>query len=245
MKKLVVFNWKMNPASRREAEELFAATERESKKVKGVDVAVCPPYVYLPCAPSAGSHFTLGAQDIFWEPHGAFTGEISASMLVSMHAEYVIVGHSERRKFLGETDSMIQKKMQAAVNANIVPIFCVGETGEVRKQGIEAAKEFVGGELEEGLLGYERRVAELVIAYEPIWAIGNGKADKPRESAEMVEFIKKFMKKHVGFSPRVLYGGSVDGKNAAGFLSEEAIDGALVGGASLHPADIKKIINFK
>lgn len=205
---------------------------------KGAEVVVCPSFPYL-AAFSGKAGFKLGAQDVFWEnlrSGGAYTGEISAAMLKDFGAEYVIVGHSERRA-LGETDYIVNKKLKTALSAGLKVILCVGEAKEVRKRGFAAARGFVRNELRARLSGVKKKfLKNIAVAYEPIWAIGTGLADKPKDAAEVAGFIKKLL------PVRVLYGGSVSSKNAEKFLAQKEIDGALVGGASLDPKEFKKIV---
>lgn len=235
MPKLIVANWKMNPATYAAAERLTAAV----KKIPAgrTEVVICPPLVWLTDFSHKESEIKFGAQDIFWEnPTGPFTGQVSAQMLTEAKVKYVIIGHSERRILVGETDAMVNKKMRAAALARLKPILCVGEDRAVRRQGLAAAKKFVAGQLKKDLVGIGRAYP-LIVAYEPIWAIGGGKADTPTTAAEMAWYIKKLRPR-----ARVLYGGSVNSQNARNFLQLKEIDGALVGGASLKPAEFEKII---
>lgn len=224
MKKLVIANWKLHPASLAEAVKLARKSDKKG-------AVICPPFPFIPAVSRVLKHASLGAQDIFWEEKGAYTGQVSAVILKQFHTRYVIIGHSERRSYAHETDEMINRKVQAAQAAGLHPILCVGEPLNVRRRGIAAAKRFVAAQLKKDLAETHGRI---VIAYEPIWAIGTGKPDKPEESAEMIVFIKKTARK---ISPRAqitcLYGGSVKPENARSFLSRKEIDGALVGGASL------------
>ncbi len=257
MAKLIVANWKENPETEAEALKLFAATANIPRTGKGanIEVVICPPFVYLePIAAEfkklpAGEkrRHALGGQDIFWERTGAFTGEIGPGMLKSLGARYTIVGHSERRKILKETDEMINKKVIAGLAAGLRVILCVGESRETRKQGDVAAVKFIKEQLTRDLRGVGRwplKAGHLVIAYEPIWAISNGngagKNCPPSEALAMTQFIKLVIKKLKLKTP-VLYGGSVNGKDARGYLSHPEIDGALVGGASLNPKEFEKI----
>jgi len=237
MKKLVVANWKMNPASPGQA-WLLARNE----DFKGVVIA--PPFPFLPLISKILRKAKAGAQDVFWAEGGAYTGEVSSRQLRSLGADYVIVGHSERRA-LGETDEIINKKVKAALGEGLKVILCVGEPWIIRQKGIAAAKTFVKNQLQKDLRGIRNKelgIRNLVIAYEPVWAIGTGRADKPKETVEMVSFIKQSLVISHKSPVRVLYGGSVTAKNAKHFLSQKDIDGALVGGASLRPEEFKKII---
>ncbi|HTY40051.1 MAG TPA: triose-phosphate isomerase [Candidatus Paceibacterota bacterium] len=226
MAKLIVANWKLNPQSAAEAAALAAA-------IDSADAVVCPPFPFLQAVHEVLKQGTLGAQDVFWEEGGAYTGEVSAMMLKSVGVRYVIIGHSERRR-LGETDEMVNAKVRAAQAAGLVVILCVGEPKEVRDQGLPAAQAFVGDQLAKDLAGVTGKV---VVAYEPIWAIGTGVPDKPEETAVMAQFIRE-----KSGAITVLYGGSVKPENAAGFLQLGEISGALVGGASLSAESFNQII---
>jgi triosephosphate isomerase (TIM) len=231
MGKLIVANWKMNPAT--EAEAVLLA-----KEVDLEGAVICPPFAFVASVGDVLKRAKLGAQDVFWEGSGAYTGEVSAHELKSVGVEYVIVGHSERRAF-GETDEVVNKKVRAVLGEGLVPILCVGESREVRDKGIETAKEFIRDQLGACLVGVSTGA---VVAYEPIWAISTSRAgepETPEDAAEMISFIKE-----QAFGVCTLYGGSVNAENAAGFLSQEAIGGALVGGASLKPGEFTKIIEL-
>lgn len=239
MKNLIVANWKMNPNTAQEARELFKATQRAAKKLHNAKVVVCPPFVHLGLFAKKNG-VGLGAQDVFWEDGGSYTGEISAKMLKDLNCEYLIVGHSERRR-LGETDEMINKKIRQALQNNIKIIFCVGET-ERDEDGNYL--QFVKDEIVRGLDKIPAKfLKNLVIAYEPVWAISSatksGKArfnaDTPENAQEMAIYVKRVLVSLFGKIVRntpVLYGGSVDEKNAAAFLEKEGINGLLVGRAS-------------
>jgi triosephosphate isomerase len=248
--KLIAANWKEHPKTEAEALKLFkevAATPRAN----GGEVAICPPFIFLeeiarefkrmPAAARKG--FAIGAQDVFWEEQGAYTSEVGPAMLRSLGAKYVIVGHSERRKFAKETDAMINKKIALAVRDGLKIILCVGESLSVREKGVEVAKKFVGQQLLKDLQGIPLKAGSLLVAYEPIWAIGTGRSDKPEDAREMAAFIKSSLKQTKHISPKFLYGGSVNGKNAADYVQLKEIDGALVGGAGLKADEFKKIIN--
>lgn len=244
MRKILIANWKMNPVSELEAIQLAKVSD-----AKGV--VVCPPFIFLNQVRNVLKVADLGAQDVFWEnpiPGGAFTGEISVSMLKKAGVSHVIIGHSERRRHLRETDGMINKKFRAAIAFGLKVILCVGEPLAVRKQGLAAAKTFVRGQLLKDLESTRNlkiRHSNFLVAYEPIWAIGTGKPDKPEESAAMAVFIKSilFSKFQISGS-RVLYGGSVTSGNVDRILKYDEIDGALVGGASLKPKEFEKIIQI-
>lgn len=238
MFKLVVGNWKLNPPTFAAAEKMAAAVSDVAKAAaNGVKVIICPPFVWLrELARRRYGGLEFGAQDVFWKEEGAYTGEISPLMLKNCGAEYVIVGHSERRR-LGETDKMINQKVKAALRFGLKPILCVGEDRKVRRRGIAAAKDFVKHQLQKDLTGVQSK--NLILAYEPLWAISTvrgGSADTPEDAAKMIQFIKSVV------SSKVLYGGSVTSANVLPFFAGPEVDGVLVGGASIKPAEFKKII---
>lgn len=234
--KLIVANWKSNPLKAADAVELAKATDLDG-------AVICPPFIFLETVKENISKAKLGAQDDFWGNTGAYTGEISWRQLTEMGVEYVILGHSERRKYLKETDELINNKVIASLEAGLKVILCVGEDSQTRNQGINSAKNFVEQQLDKGLIGIDavKLKANLIIAYEPIWAIGTGSADTPASASEISGFIKNFISKKYGLKVQVLYGGSVNTGNAKEFLENPNIDGALVGGASLKPEELKKI----
>ncbi len=225
--------------------------EKSQNKAK---IIIVPSFVYL--SEIAGllkrTKVKLGAQDVFWENSGTYTGEISSKMLKNLGVEYVIVGHSERRKFLDETDEMINKKVLAALKAGLKVILCIGEIERTtnNKQLTTQEKNFVKKQLEKDLKGIKKLlgvgrkslVSNLAIAYEPVWAIGAGRSDTPEDAAEMIKFIKSLIVNHFSLITPVLYGGSVDSKNIKNFIQYKEIDGVLVGHASLKRGEIKKII---
>ena len=247
MKKIIAANWKMNPESEKEAEEL-AKFLVENYTEKDVQLILFPPFIYF-CGlrdelGKDADKFDWGAQDIFWEESGAFTGEISPTMLKSLWVHYVIVGHSERRWKLGETNEVINKKVKAALENGITPILAVGE-----KEKGDSVERFLEDQLSTGLDGLdEKEIAKVIIAYEPVWAIGTGDADDPEDTVKAIKVIKDIIGKMVGKENAekipVLYGGSVNEKNASDFLSKPEINGALVGGASLDKEEFLKILNI-
>lgn len=210
-------------------------------------VVIIPPFVFLEAVGRVLKRAAVGAQNAFFEDDGAWTGEVSLRQLKSIGARYVVIGHSERRK-LGETDELVGKKVSAAVKAGFSVILCVGEHWDVRKKGKRAAYDFVKKQLMLDLSGIRHsklkiKNSKLTVAYEPVWAIGTGRNDDPEDAAEMAFFIKDVL--YTEFSvlnPKILYGGSVKAGNARGFLAKPEIDGVLVGGASLKPAEFRKII---
>jgi triosephosphate isomerase len=239
MKKLIVANWKMNPLSLRAALYLAKVSDKSG-------VVICPPYPFLVPIVKTLKRAVLGAQDAFWENEGAYTGEVSPEMLRSIGCDYAIIGHSERRRYFGETDEMINKKVLAGLEAGLKVILCVGEDLSIRHKGLQAVKKFVRQQLQKDLQKLTSNsklpTPNLLVAYEPVWAIGTGKADSPKDSLEVITFIRDFLRhKLKAISYKLLYGGSVNAKNAAGFLAVS--DGLLVGGASLKPKEFLKIIS--
>ena len=233
----VAGNWKMN-LDRASAVALAEGVAKQARSYPGVDLAVCPPSVYLDAVAGAvaGSPVALGAQNMYHEPKGAFTGELSAAMLCDVGCQYVILGHSERRHVLGETDEDINKKVHAALQAGLVPIVCVGELLSEREA--RQTLEVIRRQFEGSLAGLSaEQMAGIVIAYEPVWAIGTGKVATPQQAEEVHLDLRKIMQQEynqeVAESVRIQYGGSVKPDNAAELLGQPNIDGALVGGASL------------
>jgi triosephosphate isomerase (TIM) len=205
------------------------------------DVVICPPFVNIPAAVAAvkDTKIQIGGQNLYWKSEGAFTGEISGPMLKSAGAEWVIIGHSERRQFFGETDETVLSRTKAALAAGLKPIVCVGERLEERESGQTDAvlrAQFEGGIAPLG----KDEFARIVIAYEPVWAIGTGKVATP----EIAQAAHAFLRKLLPVDVRILYGGSVKADNAAGLMAQPDIDGALVGGASLDPKSFASIVNF-
>lgn len=241
---LVAGNWKMN-GSREGVRDLLEGIKAGSDEVIAAEVAVCPPYVFIPEAEELlnGSTIAWGGQNLSTEASGAFTGEISASMLLDYGCKYVIVGHSERRTLYGEDDALVAKKFAAARAAGLVPIFCVGETLEEREAGIteEVVKRQLDAVIE--LEGVDA-LASSVIAYEPVWAIGTGKTATPEQAQEVHAFIRgqvAAQDQTVAEGLRILYGGSMKPGNAAELLAQADIDGGLIGGASLQADDFLAI----
>ncbi|MDM8300931.1 triose-phosphate isomerase [Collinsella tanakaei] len=244
--RLIAGNWKMNndvPA----AKELAEALVEKVPAGNGVEVVICPPTIDLACASHkiADSAIKLGAQNVYWEEKGAYTGETSCAMLKSVDAEYCIIGHSERRDYFHETDADENKKAKALIAAGITPIFCCGESLETREAGEHVA--FVTAQIRAGLEGVAIESADqLVIAYEPIWAIGTGKTATAADAQEVCGAIRatlvEIFGEELAGGIRVLYGGSAKPENIAGFLAEEDVDGALVGGASLKADDFAAMV---
>ncbi len=242
MKPLIVANWKMNPQSLTEAKQLFNSLKKGIKNVKNVEVVICPPFLYLSQLQTTNYKPHLGAQDVFWEEKGAFTGEISPKMLKDSGCKYVIIGHSERRRYLKETDEMINKKLKVTLKRKLSPILCIGETRKERGQG--KTQTILKNQLKKALSkisAFNIQNSKLAIAYEPVWAIGTGKACSPREAKKSLDVIKKVISKiydkKLAKTIKILYGGSVNGKNAASYIFEANFQGLLVGGASLDPRE--------
>jgi triosephosphate isomerase len=227
--KYVIANWKMY-LDLKNSREFFKQIPNSKFQIpKNLELIVCPSFLFL--SQILDTEYSIpniawGAQDCFWAERGAHTGEVSPADLLELGVKYVIIGHSERRQELGETDEMVNKKLLAAQKAGLKPILCVGETAEEREEG--KAEEVVANQLKKDLIGVE--AGNLLIAYEPIWAIGTGQSCEPGEAVKMHQLIKS--KTH---NAPVLYGGSVDDKNVASYVTEEAVDGVLVGGASTKP----------
>ena len=243
---LIAGNWKMN-LDRAAAVALAKEVTAQAAAAPQVDVAVCPPSVYLDAVGGVvrGSRVALGAQNMYHEASGAFTGEVSAAMLVDLGCRYVILGHSERRHVLGETDKQINLKVRAALAAGLVPIVCVGELLDEREKGQTAAvigNQFIGSLAE--LTADD--IARTVIAYEPVWAIGTGKVATPEQAQDVHKDLRKLIQAQynaeIAQQVRIQYGGSVKASNAAELLSQPDIDGALVGGASLKASDFMGIV---
>lgn len=223
MKPLVVANWKMNPNSLVEAKRLFT-------KVKNLNAVICPPFIYL--SHFSGSHrkCKLGAQDCFWEEKGAYTGEISPEMLKNLEVEYVIVGHSERRKYFKESNEMINKKLKAVLKAGLKPILCIDKISQLPKDI---------GNWKATLRGVpfgSRKIGNLIVAYEPLFAIGTGKPCSPIRAEKMRLAIRAKLK------VPILYGGSVDSQNAKDYIKKAKFNGLLVGGASLKPKEFIDLV---
>lgn len=242
---LVAGNWKMN-GSRQAAEHLLRGlVSGLGQGRNGLDIVICPPSVFLPMTERllAGSELISGAQNVYCESSGAFTGELSAGMLAEFSVRYVIIGHSERRNLFGETDALVAAKFRALQSAAVIPILCVGETWEQRRQGL--AEKIVGDQLKAVIGGLtEAELATAVVAYEPVWAIGTGQTATPAQAQQMHEFIRAVLAEEnpqAADCTRILYGGSVNAGNAAELFAQPDIDGGLVGGASLQAEEYIRI----
>jgi len=245
---LIAGNWKMYktlPAALQLVENLKISLSSVSDR----DIVVCPPFTALAIISQSlrNSNIKLGAQNLHWEKEGAYTGEISAEMLKDVGCSYVIIGHSERRQYFGETDATVNKKIRAALTYGLTPIVCIGETLSERESG----KTFsvIETQLQGGFNGFtEEESKKIIIAYEPVWAIGTGKTATPQQAQEVHKFIREKYASLFGSSSaaslRILYGGSVKPDNIKNLMLQEDIDGALVGGASLKAEDFIKIVKY-
>ncbi len=245
-KSLVVANWKMNNGTA-ETSDFLNEFLKINLNPKG-EVVICPPFIGLDRLKNSlsNSSIKIGAQNLYYEENGAYTGEISASMLKSVDVSYVIIGHSERREYFNETDEICNKKVKKALEYNITPILCVGEKKEDRDNGMHL--DLIKSQLYESLKSLElREDEEIVVAYEPIWAIGTGETASSEDAEEICKFIRNELEDILGDSAdstRILYGGSVKPNNIDELMQMENIDGALVGGASLVPEDFARIVNY-
>jgi len=244
-KKIVAGNWKMNMTTA-EAEALVTALKAELANFREVEVVVCPPFTSLKTVSDLvqGTHLDLGAQNMHWEKGGAYTGEISASMLRDLYCHYVIVGHSERRQYFGETDEIVNRKAKAALASSLHPIICVGETLEEREAG--KVEEVITRQVKGSLAGLSAtELLDSVLAYEPVWAIGTGKTATSEQAQEVHALIRKVLTElydqAVADGVRIQYGGSVKPANAKELFGMPDIDGGLIGGAAL---DAKSFIDI-
>jgi triosephosphate isomerase len=243
---LIAGNWKMFKIGP-EAAELASGLKSLLSDISDVDVMVAPAFTALGVVVDVlkGSQIQVGGQDLFWETEGAYTGEVSAPMLKAAGCSCVIIGHSERRQYFGETNSTVNKKIKAALLGGLMPVMCVGESEDEREKGQTFS--VVQGQLEEGLQGLGTdEIDRLTIAYEPVWAIGTGKTATTDQAQEVHQFIRVQIQTAYGNSIadalRILYGGSVKGDNIAGLMAMDDIDGALVGGASLEAESFAAIV---
>jgi triosephosphate isomerase len=240
---LIAGNWKMNKTVK-DAVTLIKAMQSPLSKIQGVEKVICPPFVSLVAVKAIlkGNSIKLGAQNVFYAEKGAYTGEISPLMLADL-CEYVIVGHSERRQILGETNEIINKKLKAAITAGLKPILCIGETPEENEAG--KTQEVLGRQIF-SCSDKLYFLSGMVIAYEPIWAIGTGKSATGADANQRIGFIREFIARLHGGSvadnARILYGGSVNPTNIAEYMKQPEIDGALVGGASLNADEFISIV---
>lgn len=241
---LIAGNWKMN-GSRASIKELLDGIKAGIGAVNNADVAVCAPFIYLPdvAGQLAGTPIAWGAQNVSTESKGAFTGEVAASMIADFGCKYIIVGHSERRSYYGETDEIVAKKFGVVVEAGMTPIFCIGETLEEREKGI--TEEVVARQVQAVIDMYgAAMLGKGVIAYEPVWAIGTGKTATPEQAQDVHAFIRGMIARaDAGVADKIIiqYGGSMNAANASELLAQPDIDGGLIGGASLKAEDFLTI----
>jgi triosephosphate isomerase len=243
---VIAGNWKMN---KNIVESVSLAKELKDfvRGIKGVDIVVCPPFASLWVVKEIihGANIHLGAQNMYWETKGAFTGETSPLMLKDVGCEYVILGHSERRQYFMETSTEIAKKTEAALSVNLIPIVCVGENLKERES--DETKAVIEQEIKALFSKIDSTLAgRIIVAYEPIWAIGTGRSSSPQDANIIIKFIRDLFSSEYGSKIaeriRILYGGSVNPKNISEFMNESDIDGALVGGASLHALSFSQIV---
>ncbi len=246
---IIAGNWKLNK-TRAEAKALTEGIVAATREVQGVEIVLCPVFTALETVrqAAAGSAVKLGAQDAYWEENGAFTGEVSCTLLKDAGCTHVIVAHSERRQFFGETNETANRKVKAALAAGLTPILCVGETLAERQAGRTA--DVVTDHVRGGLAGLTaEQIGRLVVAYEPVWAIGTGQTATPAQAQEVHALIRSLLTELSGAqtaqSVRIQYGGSVKPDNARELMSQPDIDGALVGGASLKVDSFMGIINYR
>lgn len=230
MKNLIAANWKLNPTTQKEAENIFDGIKNGIGDT-GAEVVICPPFVFLPLLKG----LTLGSQNVSAEEKGAFTGEVSAFMLKDLGIEYAIIGHSERRKYFAETDELINEKIKKSLEAGLKVIFCIGETAAERSEGKK--NEVLERQIKIGLDGIDN-LESINLAYEPVWAIGTGNNCSVEETKEAINFIKKFVLGNM----RILYGGSVKSENSGEYIKKAGANGLLVGGSSLNAEEFVKIV---
>lgn len=253
MKPLIVANWKCNPDSLKQAKKIIDIVKKGTKNIKGAEVMISPPFVYLPeiikrvkgSNSSKKARIKVGGENCFWEKGGSYTGEISARMLKDLGCDYVIIGHSERRGYFKETNRIVNKKITLALESKLKVILCIGETEEEKKSG--DFSKVIEYQLKRGLKKIPRtKLDQILIAYEPIWAIGSGKSCKPIQvqiaSLLVRKILTKIYSRDKAEKVPVLYGGSVNQDNALDYLKEGTIRGLLIGGASLRPKEFVKIV---
>ena len=246
-KKIIAANWKMN-MTQGESAQFMESFLRDVGEINDVEVVIIPPFTAIPKVSEAlgrAHNIKLGAQNMYWEKSGAFTGEISAPLLRDLFVHYVVLGHSERRMLFGETDEIVNRKVHAAHEGKLRPIVCVGETLDQRDKG--DVEKILSTQLRGSLAGLTpKQLQESVIAYEPVWAIGTGRNATPQQAQEAHAFIRRTLSEMADDGTaervRIQYGGSVKPENARELMSQEDIDGALVGGASLDPRRFAQIV---
>lgn len=246
---LIAANWKMHKTTQ-EAKNFMSELLPKIADVKDCDVLICPPYTLINSVDQGrdGTNILLGAQNMHFEEKGAFTGEISPGMLKDLNCEFVLLGHSERRWVFGESDELINKKLLVAFSNGLIPVLCVGEQLEEREKNL--TEQVILNQMEKGLKGVsEEYISRLVIAYEPVWAIGTGKNATTKDAKDAIALIREFIHSRFGAEVadkiRILYGGSVKPANVKSYMEQEGIDGALVGGASLEPDSFVSLIKFQ
>ncbi len=244
-KKIIVANWKINPQTEAEVILFFKTFKKYIAKISNAEIVICPPSIFLSCVKDQKINAKLGAQDMFWENKGAYTGGISPLMIKNFGCRYVILGHSEKRKFLGETDEMVNLKTKAAIKNGISPIICVGESSA--NNSVESYK-LIEKQIKSAFQEIENFASlplAVIVAYEPVWAIGTGVTPNANKIFGMLLFIKKVISEiydeKAAERIKIIYGGSVDSKNARQFIKEGKMDGLLVGGASLYAVEFAKI----
>ncbi|MEJ0001641.1 MAG: triose-phosphate isomerase [bacterium] len=244
-KNIIIANWKMNPVSEKEAEKLFKEISKSVSGMKRTDVVVCAPYLYIEKLRKISKKIALGAQDAAWTDVGAFTGEVSPDMLAGIGAKYVILGHSERR-VMGEDNALINKKVKAAIQAGLLPILCVGENERDEKHEY---LNLVKAQIKECLEGISKNlISKVIVAYEPVWAISttaNRRDAVPADSLEMAIFVRKtlsdMVSSKIAKDVRILYGGSVNEKDAGDFLRSGGVEGLLVAGPAWMPRNLQRL----
>lgn len=246
---LIAGNWKMHKTGE-EAVQTVQQLKSLVADVQDVEVMVAPPFTALaPVAEAlAGSTIALGGQNMHWESKGAFTGEIAPGMLVAAGCRYVIIGHSERRQFFGETDTTVNQKIRAALTAGLQPVFCIGESEAQREAGQTFS--VLDKQVQNGLEGlFSQDLQSLVVAYEPVWAIGTGKTATKEQAQEVHAHVRQLIAdtvdKHLAETMRILYGGSVNPGNVKALMAMPDVDGALVGGASLDPETFSQLVHYQ
>ncbi|MCK5491268.1 MAG: triose-phosphate isomerase [Candidatus Pacebacteria bacterium] len=244
--KIIIANWKMNPVDLVEAENLIKTVRRGIKKSDDRKVIICPPSIYLSKI-KTNSHFDLGIQNIFWEDKGAYTGEVSVLMAKNLDVKYAIVGHSERRLYMKETNEMINAKIVSTLKNNLKVVLCIGES--LAEKNKDRASEIIERQIREALKNIKKsQISNLIIAYEPIWAIGTGQTPSQDEVMSMSLFLKKIITnlydRKTAENLDILYGGSVNSQNALDFVDSTGMNGLLVGGASLNASEFVRIVNL-
>ncbi len=246
-KPIIAGNWKMNKTQKETKD--FLTELKPMVQDAACDVVVCVPFTDLTLAKKMlkGSNIKLGAQNVHFAESGAYTGEISAAMLKEIKVEYVIIGHSERRQYFGETNETVNKRAAAALEAKLKPIICVGETLAEREEG--RTEEVLFTQLVESLKGFRSKDFDrIIVAYEPVWAIGTGRTASPEDANKSIGFIRKVLYTKfsavIGEKTRILYGGSMNASNASALMAQEEIDGGLIGGASLSAEEFSKVVHY-